>query len=145
MNFSQERNWNMTLANLLRPLPRDAVALWALDCAEHVQDVYQREYPRDRRLRVALHTGRQYLQQKADRAALREAVLLVRDAARECDDAQAHLAAMAALLALRAVRAPHHALRCAAYALRARDSEDAYQLQRLQALAEKHRKAQEKR
>lgn len=96
------------------------LAVWALDCAEHVLPYFENEYPGDDRPRLAIDTLRKWLNTGIfSMAVIREASLSAHDAARGKPVSAATFAAHAAGQAVAAAHVPTHALGASVYAIRA--------------------------
>lgn len=106
------------IAELVKKTDHKTMATWALDCAERVMPFFESRYPEDDRPRVAIETGRAWVNTGVFRmAAIRRAALDSHSAAREVkDDETARSAARAAGQAVATAHVPTHALAAAAYA-----------------------------
>lgn len=106
------------IAELARKTDHKTLATWALDCAERLLPFFECRYPEDGRPRVAIETGRAWVETGAfSMAVIRKAALDSHSAAREVeDDDVARSAARAAGQAVAAAHVPAHALAAAAYA-----------------------------
>jgi len=106
------------VAELARRTDHRTLVTWALDCAERVLPFFEERYPKDRRPRAAIETGRTWVETGVFRmAVIRKAALDSHAAARDVkDDGVARSAARAAGQAVAAAHVPSHALAAAAYA-----------------------------
>ena len=94
------------------------LALWAIDCADHVLHLFEQERPDDGRPRRALELGRAWTRSEVTMGDSRSAAFAANAAAREVTGA----AREAAHAAGQAAAVPHvaaHELGAAAYAIRA--------------------------
>lgn len=98
-----------------------ALAAWALDCAERVLPIFERNYPNDKRPRNALNVGRDWVRTRAfSMTAIRGASLAAHAAAKNVKADQAACeAAHAAGQAVATAHVPQHAYGGAYYALKA--------------------------
>ncbi|WP_430448601.1 putative immunity protein [Rhodophyticola sp.] len=98
-----------------------ALAVWALDCAERVLSLFERNYPEDGRPRNALKIGREWANTRVfSMPVIRSASLAAHAAAKVAKaDIAACEAAHAAGQAVATAHVPQHAYGGAYYALRA--------------------------
>ncbi|WP_426130430.1 putative immunity protein [Pararhizobium sp. PWRC1-1] len=98
-----------------------ALAVWALDCAERVLPIFERNYPDDERPRNALKVGREWVCTRVfSMPAIRSASLSAHASAKDVKADQAACeAAHAAGQAVATAHVPQHAYGGAYYALRA--------------------------
>ncbi len=95
------------------------LAIWAADCAEHVLPLYGDQYPGDDRPRQAIDTARAWARGEVTVGAARAAALQAHSAARDAIDDVARAAARAAAHSVATAHMADHALRAAAYAIKA--------------------------
>lgn len=100
---------------------RAALAVWAMDCAERVLPLFERNYPEDPRPRSAIEVGRAWAGTRIfSMAAIRAASLSAHAAAKAVTaDRAACEAAHAAGQAVATAHVPQHAYGAASYALKA--------------------------
>ncbi len=116
------------LVSLVNSSNKKTLAVWAIDCAEHVMPYFEKKYPKDARPRQALKTLKAWLDAGAGTfkmAVIRKASLDSHAAARDVgEDSPARSAARAAGQAVATVHVPRHAYGSAIYAQQAihRDS-----------------------
>jgi immunity protein 5 of polymorphic toxin system len=98
-----------------------ALAVWAIDCTEHVMPYFERQYPQDFRPRRALETLQAWIETGVFKMAIiRKASLDAHAAARDVgEDNAARSTAHAAGQAVATAHVPMHALGAANYALQA--------------------------
>ena len=96
-----------------------ALVLWAVNCAEHVLQLFEKKYPKDNRPRKAIKAGRAWIHDKIAMSELRAAALAAHAAARDADDSAARAAARAAGQAVATAHVAGHAPHAAVYALTA--------------------------
>jgi hypothetical protein len=98
-----------------------ALAIWALDCAERVLPLFERNYPSDDRPRKALEVGREWVRTRVfSMSSIRSASLSAHASAKDViTDQAACEAAHAAGQAVATAHVPQHAFGGAYYALRA--------------------------
>jgi hypothetical protein len=94
------------------------LAAWAADCAEHVLDYFNSQYPDDDRPRRAIEQARAWSRGEITMAQAREAAYAAHAAAKKATDA-AREAARAAGHAVATAHMADHELGAAAYAIRA--------------------------
>jgi hypothetical protein len=99
---------------------KEALALWALDCAERVLPLFEEKYPDDERPREALETLKEWMDTGLFRmAVIRRASLDAHAAAKDAKEDYAKYAAHAAGQAVATAHVPTHALGSSVYAIRA--------------------------
>lgn len=110
-----------SMAELVEKADHKTLAIWAIDCAEHVLPHFEEKYPEDHRPRKAIETLRAWIDTgvfKMD--IIRKASLSAHAAAREVgEDSAARSAARAAGQAVAAAHVSTHAIGAANYALQA--------------------------
>ncbi len=99
-----------------------SLALWAVDCAEHVLHLFEEKHPKDNRPRKAIEAARAWARGEIRCGAARAAALAAHAAARDADEAAARAAARAAGHAAATAHAAVHARAAAAYAVTAVDT-----------------------
>lgn len=114
----QHKNFFVELVNRT---DHKILAVWAIDCAEHVLPYFEEKYPEDPRPRNALETLQTWLETGVFKmAVIRKASLDSHAAAREVgEDNPARSAARAAGQAVATAHVPTHAPGAALYALQA--------------------------
>jgi hypothetical protein len=113
------------IAELAKKTDHRTLAIWALDCADRVLPLFESRYPKDKRPRAAIETGRAWVKRGVfSMVVIRKAALDSHSAARDVEDNDsARSAARAAGQAVAAAHVPTHALAAAVYAATAiRDS-----------------------
>ena len=96
------------------------LAVWSLDCAEHVLPVFEEKYPSDPRPRDAIEAGRSWLRGEIKVGEARKAAFLAHAAARSAaGDPPASFAARAAGHAAATAHTSGHAIHAADYAVKA--------------------------
>jgi len=97
------------------------LAIWAIDCAEHVLPYFEEEYPEDHRPRQAIETLQTWIDTgEFKMAVIRKASLTSHAAARDAgEDNAARSAAHAAGQAVATAHVPTHSIGAAIYALQA--------------------------
>jgi len=95
-----------------------ALALWAVDCAEHVLPIFETKYPADDRPRKAIEAGRAWARGDIAVPEARKAAFAAH-AARDADEPAVRAAAHAAGHAAATAHVADHALHAAAYAVEA--------------------------
>jgi hypothetical protein len=97
------------------------LAVWAIDCAEHVMPYFEENYPKDPRPRQAIETLQAWINTGVFKmAVIRKASLSSHAAAREVgEDNAARSAAHAAGQAVATAHVPTHSIGAAIYALQA--------------------------
>ena len=96
------------------------MATWALDCAERVLYLFEKELPDDNRPRTAIRVGREWVETGEFRMnTIRQASLDSHASARDVHDTAAGYAARAAGQAVAAAHVTQHAYGGAYYALKA--------------------------
>lgn len=95
------------------------IAEWALDCAQHVLPFFELAVPDDSRPRLAILTGRLWLEGEATDGEIREAADAAHAAARGAETPDATAAARASAQAVSTVFSAAHALHASAYAAKA--------------------------
>jgi hypothetical protein len=99
---------------------KKALALWALDCAEHVLPYFEAKYPHDKRPRKALETLKEWIDTGVFKmSVIRKASLDAHAAAKDVEEDYAKYAAHAAGQAVATAHVPTHALGSSVYAIRA--------------------------
>jgi hypothetical protein len=99
---------------------KEALALWALDCAERVLPLFEENYPDDERPRKALETLKVWMDTSLFRmAVIRRASLDAHAAAKDAKEDYAKYAAHAAGQAVATAHVPTHVLGSSVYAIRA--------------------------
>jgi hypothetical protein len=123
---------------------KKALALWAVDCAEHVLPYFEEKYPNDKRPRKALETLKEWIETGTfQMSVIRKASLDAHAAAKDVKEDYAKYVAHAAGQAVATAHVPTHALASSVYSIRAVASysgnvndgiirERKWQLQRLQ-------------
>ena len=106
------------IAELAKKTNHKLLATWGLDCAGRVLPYFDSKYPKDKRPKAAIETGRDWVRTGVfSMAVIRKASLDSHAAARDVmDDDVARSAARAAGQAVAAAHVPAHALAAAAYA-----------------------------
>lgn len=99
---------------------KKALALWAIDCAEHVLPLFEENYPCDKRPRKALETLKEWIDTGVFKmSVIRKASLDAHAAAKDAKEDYAKYAAHAAGQAVATAHVPTHALGSSVYAIRA--------------------------
>jgi hypothetical protein len=93
------------------------LVLWATDCAEHVLQYFEKEYPEDDRPRKAIEAGRAWARGEITMGEVRAAAFAAHAAARAADHTAARAAARAAGQAAGTAHAAGHAPHAADYAV----------------------------
>jgi hypothetical protein len=109
------------MLELVSKTDHKTLALWAIDCAEHVMPYFEEKYPQDNRPRKALETLKTWIDTgEFKMAVIRQASLDAHAAAREVgEDSPARSAARAAGQAVATAHVPRHAYGPAIYAQQA--------------------------
>jgi hypothetical protein len=110
-----------SLLALVKKSDHRTLAIWAIDCVEHVMPYFEDDYPEDRRPREAIETLQEWMRTGTFRMAdIRGASLGAHAAAREVgEDNAARSAARAAGQAVATAHVPTHSISAANYALQA--------------------------
>ena len=99
---------------------KKVLALWAIDCAEHVLPCFEEKYPNDKRPRKALETLNEWVDTGVFKmSVIRKASLDAHAAAKDAKEDYAKYAAHAAGQAVATAHVPTHALGSSVYAIRA--------------------------
>ena len=99
---------------------KKALALWAIDCAEHVLPYFEEKYPNDKRPRKALETLKKWIDTGMFKmSVIRKASLDAHSAAKDAKEDYARYAAHAAGQAVATAHVPTHSIGGAIYALQA--------------------------
>ena len=99
---------------------KKALALWAMDCAEHVLPLFEEKYPEDKRPRKALETLKEWINTGIFKmSVVRKASLDAHAAAKEAKENYAKYAAHAAGQAVATAHVPTHALGSSVYGIKA--------------------------
>ena len=121
-----------SMIELLRKTDHKTLAIWAIDCAEHVLPYFEKKYPEDHRPRQAIETLQAWINTGVFKmAVIRKASLDSHAAARAVgEDSPARSAAHAAGQAVATAHVPRHSYGPAVYAqqaiYRAANSSEAY-------------------
>ncbi|MFA5266971.1 MAG: putative immunity protein [Methanoregula sp.] len=109
------------MAELVRDTDKKILAVWAIDCTEHVLPYFEEKYPEDPRPRDALAVLREWITTgEFHMAVIRSASLASHAAAREAgEDNAARSAARSAGQAVATAHVPTHSLGAAIYAQQA--------------------------
>lgn len=94
------------------------LAEWAVECAEHVRHLFEREAPDDPRFREAIDTARGWIRGDVPMNVAHSMAFTVNAAGRDLPD-PARFAALSAGQAVAVAHVPAHDLGAAAYAIRA--------------------------
>jgi hypothetical protein len=94
------------------------LATWALDCADHVLELFEREPPEDSRVRDAIAVGRAWVRGEVRMTDAHNTAFVANAAGRGLPDA-ARFAALAAGQAVAVAHVAAHDLGAAAYSIRA--------------------------
>ena len=118
--FSLKQHKDVFL-ELVKKTDHITLAVWAVDCAEHVMPYFEDKYPEDRRPREAIEALQAWIDTGVFRmAVIRRASLASHAAAREVgEDNAARSAARAAGQAVATAHVPTHSIGAAIYALQA--------------------------
>jgi hypothetical protein len=119
--FSLARYKDPATVEFVRSIDQRTLAVWAIDCVEHVLPYFEDMYPHDQRPRQALAALQTWIQTGVFKmAVIRRASLTSHAAAREVGaDTAARSVAHAAGQAVATAHVPLHALGAANYALQA--------------------------
>jgi hypothetical protein len=99
---------------------KKVLALWAIDCAEHVLPCFEEKYPNDKRPRKALETLNEWVDTGVFKmSVIRKASLDAHAAAKDAKEDYAKYAAHATGQAVATAHVPTHALGSSVYAIRA--------------------------
>ena len=99
---------------------KKVLALWAIDCAEHVLPCFEEKYHSDKRPRKALETLNEWVDTGVFKmSVIRKASLNAHAAAKDAKEDYAKYAAHAAGQAVATAHVPTHALGSSVYAIRA--------------------------
>jgi hypothetical protein len=99
---------------------KKALALWAMECAEHVLPLFEEKYPNDKRPRKALETLKEWIGTGVFKmSVIRKASLDAHAAAKNAKEDYAKYAAHAAGQAVATAHVPTHALGSSVYGIRA--------------------------
>jgi hypothetical protein len=99
---------------------KKALALWAIDCAEHVLPYFEEKYPNDKRPRKALETLKKWIDTGMFKmSVIRKASLDAHSAAKDAKEDYARYAAHAVGQAVATAHVPTHALGSSVYGIRA--------------------------
>lgn len=112
-----------SIVELVRKTDHYTLAVWAIDCVEHVLPYFEEKYPEDNRPRKAIEALRKWIRTGIFKMAdVRKAALDAHAAAREVgEDNAARSAARAAGQAVATAHVPTHSIGAANYALQAID------------------------
>ena len=117
-SLAQHKNY---FVKLVKKTDHKTLAVWAIDCAEHVLPYFESKYPEDLRPRQAIETLQAWIKTGVFKmAVIRKASLTAHAAAREVgEDNAARSAAHAAGQAVATAHVPTHSIGAAIYALQA--------------------------
>lgn len=107
------------IQGLLSKLDRKTLAIWAIDCAEHVLPYFEEKHPKDNRPRKAIEAGRAWVRGEITVSEARTSALAAHAAARDASQESARAAARAAGHAAATAHVAGHALHAASYAVKA--------------------------
>ena len=115
------RDVNQGFWNLFDKNDHKALALWAVDCAEHVLTFFEEGHRQDHRPRKAIETLKEWIKTgEFSMRVIRHASLSAHAAAREVgEDNAARFAARAAGQSVATAHVPTHALGAALYSIKA--------------------------
>lgn len=106
------------IAELVDKTDKKTLAIWACDCVERVLPYFEKKYPGDKRPRLAIEAGREWVRTGVFRMAdIRNVALASHAAARDVEgDDPARSAARAAGQALATAHVKNHSVAAAIYA-----------------------------
>jgi hypothetical protein len=107
------------IAELLSKLDHKTLAIWAIDCAEHVLPYLEGKYPKDNRPRKAIEAGRAWVRGEIAMSEARTVAFAAHAAARDANQDAARATARAAGHAAATAHVAGHAGHAATYAAHA--------------------------
>ncbi|MBU2634134.1 MAG: hypothetical protein KJ674_02730 [Nanoarchaeota archaeon] len=110
-----------SMVNLVKKTDHKTLAVWAIDCVNHVIPYFEKKYPKDKRPRKAIETLQKWIDTGIFKMSnIRGASLASHAAAREVgEDNSARSAARAAGQAVATAHVPTHSFGAANYSLQA--------------------------
>ena len=110
---------NDQINELIRKCEYKTLAIWACDCAEHVIELFEKEYPQDIRPRQAVNACRAWINGEISMYNARRFAFPAHASAREVDDKAACAVARACGHAVGTAHVATHAPHCATYSAKA--------------------------
>lgn len=107
------------LVELINKFDKKILILWATDCAKHVLPNFEKKYPKDKRPRIAIQTGKAWANDLAKTSEARAAAFSAHTAARATKDQIAKAVARSAGQAVATAHVAGHAIHAANYAAQA--------------------------
>ncbi len=89
------------------------LAVWAIDCAEHVLSFFEEKYPKDDRPRNAIEVGRAWVRDEISVGEARSAAFAAHAAARDVDEGVTRAVARSAAHAVATAHVAGHAVHAA--------------------------------
>jgi hypothetical protein len=114
------------------------LAVWAIDCAEHVLSFFEEKYPKDDRPRNAIEVGRAWVRDEISVGEARSAAFAAHAAARDVDEGVTRAVARSAAHAVATAHVAGHAVHAANYAAKAIAKERLWQYKHLLDLVKKN-------
>ncbi len=117
-NLSNEddKDIKKKIAEITSKMDKQALAIWASDCAQHVLPYFEEKYPDDDRPRKAIEAARAWVKDEITVGEARSAAFAAHKAAREVEDDIARAVARAAGHAAATAHVASHAVHAADYA-----------------------------
>ncbi|MBY9004301.1 MAG: hypothetical protein KGD73_10045 [Candidatus Lokiarchaeota archaeon] len=119
------------ITELASKLDHKTLAVWAIDCAEHVLLFFEEQYPKDLRPRNAIEAGRAWVRDEISVGEARSAAFAAHAAARDVDEGVTRAVARSAGHAVATAHVAGHAVHAANYAAKAIAKERLWQYQHL--------------
>ena len=110
---------NDQINELISKCEHKILAIWACDCAEHVIEIFEKEYPQDKRPRQAIDACRAWINDEITMWNARKFSFPAHASAREADSKGTCAVARACGHAIGTAHVPTHALHCATYSAKA--------------------------
>ena len=137
--LNSESELKKKIAEITKGMEKQALVIWASDCAEHVLSFFEEKFPNDDRPRKAIEVARAWVNGEMSVGEARSAAFAAHAAARDARDAGEDLACEVARATGHAAATAHvagHAVAAANYAAKDDSNERVWQYEKLKSLAD---------
>lgn len=111
-----DRHIKKEIIKLAGKIDHKTLAVWAIDCAEHVLSFFEEKHPKDNRPRKAIEAGRVWVHDEISVSEARSAAFAAHMAARDVEEGVARAVARSAGHAAATAHVAGHAVHAANYA-----------------------------